>query len=261
MSTMTHGRTLRSLALAGTIALSLGVGSLGASTFAQEAATPQAGAAVELPQDLPPRIGTASAEPFSVNDCTAPEKSRDAVMEILRTPPKTSALFNKPQGDEPDFRPWITQNSSTGMTPVAEDVLDAAEAVFREWQVCDMLGLTWQQMSLETDQFIREDVYGDARIMTAYSDAALTEVLDARVEADAAWGEQMRGPGRVAQRSPMAIDRDGWVQTSADGDYMMVEIVDVFEHEGEQILNPAGTVAFWKVDGVWLIDRVDLLDR
>ncbi|MGB3328960.1 MAG: hypothetical protein WBA46_08415, partial [Thermomicrobiales bacterium] len=103
-------------------------------------------------------------------------------------------------------------------------------------------------------------IYGDIRIMTAYSDAALAEVLAARVEADSAWGEQMRGPGRVAQRSPMAIDRDGMTATSAEGDYLVVEVVDVFEANGEQVINPAGTVSFWKVDGVWLIDRVDLLD-
>ncbi|MGC4106230.1 MAG: hypothetical protein QM753_07720 [Thermomicrobiales bacterium] len=259
MMSRIQGRTVRTMIVTGAVALSLGVGSLGGIAVAQTAATPEAG--IEVPPDLPPRISEAGAQPLSINDCTAPEKSRDVVMDILRTPPKTSAIFNKPKGDEPDFRPWTTQNPSTGMTPVAEEEFDVAEAVFREWQVCKMLGLTWQQMSLETDQVIREDVYGDTRIMTAYSDAALTEVLNARVEADAAWGEHNYGPGIVAQRPPMAIDRDGWVQTSAEGDYMIVEVVDVFEANDEQVINPAGTVAFWKVDGVWLVDRVDLYDR
>jgi hypothetical protein len=252
-----HTRTLRSAALAGTIVLSLGVGSLGGITLAQPAATPETG--VELPPDLPPRISDAGAQPLSVNDCTAPEKSRDAVMEILRTPPTTNPPGQGPDWDAPEMRPAAGIGDGMGTMPETE--LDAAEDVFREWQVCHLLGQTWRQMSLETDQFIREDVYGDTRIMTAYSDAALTEILDARAEADAAWGEQMRGPGRVAQRSPMAIDRDGATATSPEGDYMVVEVVDVFEHEGEQVINPAGWVSFWKIDGVWQVDRVELLDR
>lgn len=252
-------RTLRTMTLAGTIAIALGVGSLGSVAIAQDAVTPEAGVGNEMPPDLPPRIGESSAQPLSVNDCTAPEKSRDAVMEILRTSPSTNPPGQKPDWKAPEMRPGAGIGDGMGTMPEAE--LDAAEAVFRQWQVCHLLGLTWQQMSLETDQFIREDVYGDTRIMKAYSDAALTEILDARIQADTAWGERMQGPGLVAQRPPMAIDRDGILGTSRDGDYLIVEVVDVFVHDGEQVINPAGTVSFWKVDGVWLIDRVDLLDQ
>lgn len=258
MISTNHARRMRSVVLAGTLALALGVGSLGGIVVAQTAATPESG--IEIPPDLPARVSEAGAQPLSVNDCTAPEMARDEVMTILRTPPTTIPPGQAPTTwEEPEIRPGA--GFGGGLPKATEDDFDAAEAVLRKWQVCDLLGLTWQQLSLETDQFIREDIYGDPRIMTAYLDAALAEVLDARLEADAAWGEQMLGPGRVAQVSPMAIDRDGMTATSADGDYMVVEVVDVFEHDGEQVLNPAGTVAFWKVDGVWKVDRVDLYDR
>jgi len=253
MNASTKSSLYRRLALAGTLSLSLGVGSLGGIAVAQTAATPESG--IEIPPDLPARVSEAGAQSLSVNDCTAPEKSRDEVMAILRTPPKTSAIDRKPKGDEPDFRPWMV-DSGTDVVPV--ETLDAAEAVFREWQVCNRLGLTMQQLSLETDQAIREDIYGDTRIMTAYSDAALAEVLDARVEADAAWGEAMHGPGRIAQIPPLAINRDGVSEISAEGDYIMVEVVSVSEFDGDQLLNPAGFMAFRQVDGVWKVDRVML---
>ncbi|MGC4193079.1 MAG: hypothetical protein QM589_18180 [Thermomicrobiales bacterium] len=257
MNVVANRFAFRRMALAGAIALSLGVGTLGNVAFTQTAATPEAG--VEVPPDLPPRIGTTSAEPLSVNDCTAPERSRDEVLTILQTPPTTNPPGQPPDWSAPEIHPGA--GFGNGMGTMSDAEFDSVEAVFRQWQVCHLLGKTWNQMSLETDQVIREDVYGDTRIMTAYSDAALAEVLDARAEADAASGEQMHGPGRIASVSPMAIDRDGNTATSADGDYMIVEVVDVFEDNGEQVVNPAGTVSFWKIGGVWLIDRVDLLDR
>jgi len=250
-----HGRALRSMALAGTIALSLGVGSLGSVAVAQTAATP--GAGIELPPELPPRVSGAGAQPLSVNDCTVPEKSRDDVMAILRTPPRTIPPGQAPMTwEEPEIRPGA--GFGGGLPKATEEDFDAVEAVLRQWQVCHSLGLTWQQMSLETDQFIREDIYGGNRIMTAYSDATLAELLDARAEADAADGEQMQGPGRIAQRPPMAIDRDGITLTSPEGNYLVVDVVEVGEMDGEQMFSPVGSVAFWNVDGVWLVDRVSL---
>ncbi len=165
----------------------------------------------------------------------------------MLTPPSSSGA-SKPGADAPELRPGASPGT-IDQVPVA-----AIEQSYRSWQVCKLVGKTSQQMALETEQFIREDVYGDSRIMTPYSEATIEEILDRRAEADAQWGEMMQAPGNVASSARRAIDTNGFVAISEAEDYVFLEIVKVIEVDGKQILNPDGEMGFRLVDGVWLID-------
>lgn len=197
--------------------------------------------------DGPPAVSDLGAKPLSVKGCDGPERSREEVLGILSIAPSPKGI-GKPDWDAPQLRPGASPGT-IAQVPVAE-----IEQNYRSWQVCNLLGKTYQQMALETEQFIREDVYGDRQIMTPYSAPTLNEILAARAEADAAWGQTMQGPGNVASTSPRAIDVNGFVAISEAEDYVYLEIVRVTEINGKQVLNPDGEMGFRLVDGVWLID-------
>ncbi|HEU0164106.1 MAG TPA: hypothetical protein VFQ54_03620, partial [Thermomicrobiales bacterium] len=133
--------------------------------------------------------------------------------------------------------------------------VDDIQAAYRQWQVCKALGSTYQQMALETDQYIREAIYSDARTMTAYTEPTINELLDRLEEADEEFGQLALSPGSVAGMSPRAIDVNGSVNASADGTYVFVDIVKVIDNgDGTYTFNPDGEMSFQLVDGVWKID-------
>ena len=210
----------------------------------QEEDTP----AIEIPQvSGTPAVTDSSAQPLSIHDCEGPARTRDEVISILSTPPASTGN-QKPAGNAPEMRPGA-QPGTIDQVPVEE-----IEQTYRSWQACKLLGKTYQQMALETEQFIREDIYGNNRIRTAYSEPTLNEILDAREQVDADRTEMASLPGNVASAAPRAIDINGHVAISEDGDYVLVNIVKAFEVDGEQVLNPDGEMAFRLVDGVWLVD-------
>jgi len=195
----------------------------------------------------PPAIDESAADPLSVKGCDVPERSRDEVVQILLTPPSSSGA-NKPGADAPELRPGASPGT-IDQVPVAE-----IEQSYRSWQVCKLVGKTSQQMALETEQFIRDDLYGDSRIMTPYSEATIEEILDRRAEADAEWGELMLRPGNIANSAQRAINTNGIVAISEAEDYVFLEIVRVTEINGEHVLNPDGEMGFRLVDGTWRVD-------
>lgn len=205
--------------------------------------------AIEIPQvSGTPAATESSVQPLSIHDCEGPERSREEVLTILGTPPASTGN-HKPDLDAPEMRPAASPGT-IDQVPVAE-----IEQTYRSWQACKLLGKTYQQMALETEQFVREDIYGNGRIRTAYSEPTLNEILDAREEVDADRTEMMSLPGNVASTSPRAIDINGHVAISEEGDYVFLDIVKAFTVDGEQILNPDGEMSFRLVDGVWLVDR------
>lgn len=233
--------------------IALGIAMTGqahALPIASNASAQESEATPSILPDLPtgpPAIDESATDPLSVKGCDVPERSRDEVVQILLTPPSSSGA-NKPGADAPELRPGASPGT-IDQVPVA-----AIEQSYRSWQVCKLVGKTSQQMALETEQFIREDVYGDSHIMTPYSEATIEEILDRRAEADAQWGELMLRPGNVASSARRAIDTNGFVAISKAKDYVFLEIVKVTEVDGKQILNPDGEMGFRLVDGVWLID-------
>ncbi len=100
--------------------------------------------------------------PLSVDDCSAEPVSRDELLTILATPPKPGSGIH------------------VGNTIIDEPTLDELNHLLRSWETCSSFGLPWQAAAYESDQFIREQVYGDPRISNAFSVSTLNELLDAR---------------------------------------------------------------------------------
>jgi len=245
--------TLSSLIAVG-IAMSA-VAPAATTILAQDVSTPVPIGSFYIPEDQPSAIGETSGAPLSIHDCDAvTPRDRASVVETLLIAPN-SADGMKVGDDAPQYRPGA---------PVADianlptETLAEIEDVLRTWQVCTALGLTYQQMAVETDQFIREDIYADFQTMTPYSEATINELLDRREEIDAWTHDRATGAGIIAQSSPYAIDLTGVTSISPELDYVWVEVVAVSSSNGEQLLDSRGTVAFRLIDGVWYVDRADI---
>ena len=221
-----------------------------ASPSAAGISTPAAGMGPTVPPDLPPSVSEAGAQPLSVKGCDVAPRSRDDVVTVLLTAPASPGI-GKPGPDAPEFRPGAPV-SPIDMIPATD--LEQIEQTLRTWQVCTWLGQTYQEMGLETDQFVRENVYHSTEISTPYSEPTINELLDRREEVDALHYQRMSGPGVIAGLPPVAIDLTGTTSVSPAGDYVIMDVVSVDTFDGAQHLNARGSMAFRLVDGVWLVD-------
>lgn len=117
-------------------------------------------------------------QPLDPERCASAPTSRERALEILR---------------DVDVDRDEALRRSTMLAPVEPDQIPAGElnARFTAWQACRRFGLTYQAMTLQAPYFTREDFYGEdtndfrGPVETAYSDAALNELLDRREELDA----------------------------------------------------------------------------
>lgn len=225
--------------------------------YAEPAASPpttpiqEVDAGPTLLPDLPPSVSDAGAQSLSVKGCDVTARSRDNVVRVLLTAP-ASPGNRKPGENAPEYRPGAPV-STIDMIPARD--LEKIEQTLRTWQVCKWLGQTYQQMALETDQFVRESVYQSTEISTPFSEPTINELLDRREEVDALHYVRMSGPGIIAGLPPVAIDLTGTTSVSPAGDYVILDVVSVDTFDGAQHLNERGSMGFRLIDGVWLVDR------
>lgn len=209
--------------------------------------------------------GVDALNPVHPNECAALPMSRDAAVTILTTPPAS------------DQQP-TNQDSTVDEATVAE-----IQASFREWQACRRAGNTFGAMALETDAFIRADLYDDGGAMASYqrSDRAYSVetangVLDVRVSMDeqrAAISDQQAG-GRPG--SEAGLDLNLWIidmqsigpdhlqeqllfPAAENGTYVWATAIWTNPNVSSDQAFPRVALAFRLVDGVWKIDQWSLL--
>ena len=266
------------------------------SQIAFQAATPPesgASAATAVPHDVPsglifqggdplpaggdqtvlPPVGTEltgawgvdALNPVRPEECALAPMPREEAVTILATPPSSDQI--------------PTNQDST----VDEATVSEIQASFRQWQACRRSGNTFGAMALETDAFIRADLYDDGGAMAsfqranqAYSTEAANGVLDVRLSIDTQ---------RAAISDRQAADRAGteggldlnlWIidMQSIGADHLQAQMQFPAAHDGTYVWAiatwtnpnvqsdqpfPRVSVAFELVDGVWKIDQWNLI--
>lgn len=197
--------------------------------------------------------GVDTLNPVRPEECNVTPMPREQAVTILITPPSS------------DQAP-TSQNST-----VDEATMSEIQASFRQWQACRRSGNTFGAMALETDAFIRADFYDDGgamalfpRAKTAYTSETASNVLDVRSSID----EQRKTiSDQQATGNPGwedGLDLNLWVLDSPSaneggGTYLMATAVWTNPNVSSDEAFPRVAVAFKLVDGVWKIDRWDII--
>ncbi|MGI8486177.1 MAG: hypothetical protein ACR2OU_18200 [Thermomicrobiales bacterium] len=172
--------------------------------------------------------------PVSPEECLVKPRSREEVLKILGTAPGAAASELPKEYDQSD---------------IEEPTLTELQALYREWQACRRFGLTYQAMALETDQLIRNDIYGTGGYLsgrspqkTAFSEATLNELLDAREGAD-------------KDRQAIGAERSGHNPGAEDGLLMHLWVIDTSQMlpgSSEETYNAGSNGGNWiQVPVVW----------
>jgi len=174
-------------------------------------------------------------EPLAAHDCAESPREPESVLVILGTPPAEGA--------------WM-QSTESAVAPI---VVEQLNETLRGWQACNVYGNTFGAMAYESDQFIREDVYGSSEILDSYSESTLTEMLDAKVKVDATLAESTAG----TQVDLLVIDPNREVTISVSGELIEAWIVELSPVTGQAEDQPSRMV-FELQDGRWLIRDTEL---
>lgn len=210
--------------------------------------------------------GVDALNPVRPEECDVTPLPREEVVTILTTPPAS------------DQAP--TNQDST----VDEATISEIQASFRQWQACRRSGNTFGAMALETDAFIRTDLYDDGGAMKLgyltvdqpYSPEVAAGVLDARVSID---NQRKAVSDKQAAGNPGwedGLDLNLWVidmqaigpdhlqeamvfPAAEQGTYVWATVVWTNPNVSSDEAFPRVAVAFKLVDGVWKIDRWDII--
>ncbi|MGC4106229.1 MAG: hypothetical protein QM753_07715 [Thermomicrobiales bacterium] len=214
--------------------------------------------------------GVDALNPVRPEECAVVPIPREDAVTILTTPPSS------------DQQPY--QSDST----VDEATYADVQASFRQWQACRRSGNTFGAMALETDAFIRADFYDDGGAMAsyqradqAYSVETAGGVLDVRVSID---GQRKAISDQQATGNPGwedGLDLNLWIidmkeapnttiwgdsllpageySAGEDGTYVWATAVWTNPNVSSDEAFPRVAVAFKLVDGVWKIDRWDVI--
>lgn len=202
--------------------------------------------------------GVDALNPVRPEECNVTPMPREEAVTILTTPPAS------------DQAP--TNQDST----VDEATISEIQASFRQWQACRRSGNTFGAMALETDAFIRADLYDDGGAMNvgylrsdqAYSPEVAAGVLDARVSID---NQRVAISDKQAAGNPGAedgLDLNLWVidmqaigadhlqeamvfPAAEQGTYVWATVVWTNPNVSSDQPFPRASVAFQQVDGVW----------
>ena len=179
--------------------------------------------------------------PLTPDDCAVEPRSRQEVLEILSVAPATGNRIAPPE------------------LPLDDESRKDLDQALRGWRACTAFGLTGQAMTLETEQFIREDVYGDPKFPVAYSASTLNEILDVREIVDGERAERMSDPAVAGDELVAFVDPRGRNEITPEGVPTVTARVDVI------LVSPSTgdgyrvwPVFFEREDGEWRIRSIDL---
>lgn len=138
------------------------------------------------PTTVPNPAVAYAVPPLSADGCAAPPRSRNDLLAILSTPPAAD--------------PGKTIGSTTADAETRGEI----DKLLRSWWTCRTFGKTWGKSAYESKQYIREEIYPNPMIATAFSPGTLNELLNSQSQIDA------------TQRSMFAPDVNG-IPTIAPG--------------------------------------------
>lgn len=170
--------------------------------------------------------------PLTGTDCTTTPRSRDEVLSILSTPPGLGAV------------------TYYGNLVADQGTIDEINALLRNWESCAAYGMTSERMAYESDQFLRETVYGSPWIKTAFSPSTLNELLDAQAAADAERVSKIFPEWSIVTIDPSSTV---WI-TPESGPILTIraDVIVVSPQTGERENGPY-SMAFVYEDGGWKI--------
>ncbi len=170
--------------------------------------------------------------PLTATDCTAPPRSRDEILSILSTPPGLGAV------------------TYYGNLIADQGTSDEINTLLRNWESCAAYGMTSERMAYESDQFLRETVYGSPWIKTAFSPSTLNELLDAQATTDAERVSKIFPEWSIVTIDPSSTV---WI-TPESGPILTIraDVIVVSPQTGERENGPY-SMAFVYEDGGWKI--------
>ena len=206
-------------------------------------------------------IGSDERNPVSPDECVVAPQTQEDVLKVLGIAPADG-----------DVAPVRSDDSSIEVATLGE-----IQSTFRQWQSCRRFGNTFGAMALETDQFIRNDIYGPQPILgsfypitTAYSESTLSELLTARVTMDkqlAQLGEdKARHDSDTSTENGLNLNlwvidttnlpgdpTTGEYLAASEGTFVSLPVVWTNPDIGSDQPFPTAYVGFQLVDGQWKI--------
>lgn len=174
--------------------------------------------------------------PLTPSDCSLVPRTSDEVMGLLATPPAPGARV------------------MAADQPVETDVINDLNAVLRGWQACNESGDLYGAFAYESDQYIREEIYGNAAFDQPFSRTTLNEILSAWQRTMSAEVEASGGDFHAV----WIVDASRDVLVSRDGTHIEAWVVPIDPRDGsiEDSTEPA-RMMFIKEGGLWRIRIVD----
>lgn len=210
--------------------------------------------------------GVDALNPVRPEECSIAPMPREDAVTILTTPPAT------------DQQLYRTDSS------VDEATYADVQASFRQWQACRRSGNTFGAMAMETDAFIRADLYTDGGAMAltyglpeqGYSAETADGILTYREGIDQRRAEISDKQAGDRAGSEGGLDLNLWIidmqqvpttdstgaplpagqfATADNGAHVWATAIWTNPNVSSEQPFPHVAVAFKKVDGVWKIDQ------
>ena len=174
--------------------------------------------------------------PLTPSDCALAPRTQEDVMALLGTPPAPGARV------------------MAADQPAATTVINDLNATLRGWQACNESGDLYGAFAYESDQYIREDIYGNAAFDQPFSKGTLNEILSAWQRTMSAEVEASGGDFHAV----WMVDASRDVFVSRDGTHIEAWVVPIDPRDGsiEDSTEPA-RMMFIKEGGMWRIRIVD----
>lgn len=190
------------------------------------------------PTNAPNQSLTMVMAPLSASDCDREPRSREELLGILGTPPAA----------HPEMK--------IGSTSADAETRAEIEGLLRSWWSCHTYGMTWEQTAYESKQYIRETIYGDPQISTAYSARTLNELLNGQSRKDAERLSLL--PPNTNSLPTIAPNGTVWITREGDTGLQAVlaEVTLISAVTGDT-LGETHEVYFVYEEGSWKIRAVD----